>query len=217
MTEDLDMGKAIVPKSDQMNSDDLLAGPLTITITKMEVRGDGEQKVSVYYDGDKGKPFKPCKSMCRIMVLAWGKDANLYIGKSMTLYNDPSVKWGGMEVGGIRISHMSDIGVKRTVVLTATKGSKKPFTVLPLVKTQPTAPSIDDCLADIASSPNLDGLAYKFKAALTIFTSAENRAEIIAAKDKRKAELSAPPPVTDHLEELIGATDSTTGEDNAEF
>jgi len=127
-----DMRAVIVPKSDQINADDLLAGPMTITVTKVDIRPGTEQPVSIHFDGDAGKPFKPCKSMARVMVHCWGADANQYAGRSMTLYCDPKVKWGGLEVGGIRISHMSHIPAPQIMALTVTKGSKKPFTVQPL-------------------------------------------------------------------------------------
>ena len=73
--------------------------------------------------------------MCRALVAAWGADSAQYVGRSLTLYCDPSVKWGGMAVGGIRISHMSHIPEAITMALTVTKGSKKPFTVKPLIVT----------------------------------------------------------------------------------
>lgn len=135
-----DMAAAIIPKSDQLNSDDLIAGPLTITITSVAIRGGQEQPVSMHYEGDNGKPYKPCKSMARVFVFAWGPDAKQYVGRSVTLYRDPSVKWGAMEVGGIRISHMSDIPEALTMALTATKGSRKPFTVRPLKAAAPPSP-----------------------------------------------------------------------------
>lgn len=62
-----------------------------------------------------------------------GADANKYIGRSMTLYCDPSVTFGGSKVGGIRISHMTDITSEFTMALTAAKAVRKPFTVKPLV------------------------------------------------------------------------------------
>ena len=133
-----DMSKTIIPKSDQLNADDLLTGPRTITITGVTVKGGQEQPVSISYEGDNGKPYKACKSMCRVMVSAWGADSSKYVGRSMTLYCDPKVKWGGMEVGGIRISHMSDIGESMTMALTVTRANKKPFTVKPLSVNQPT-------------------------------------------------------------------------------
>lgn len=127
-----DMRAVIVPKSDQINADDLLAGPMTIVITKVEIRPGTEQPVSIYFDGDNNKPYKCCKSMARVLVTCWGPDANQYVGRRLTLYRDPKVLWGGLAVGGIRISHMSHIDAVQTMALTATKGSKKPFTVKPL-------------------------------------------------------------------------------------
>src|SRR5262245_29461840 len=104
-----DMRSVIIPKSDQLNADDLISGPRTVTIASVSVRPGTEQPVAISFDGDGGKPYKPCKSMCRVMVAMWGPDAKEYAGHSMTLYRDPKVKWAGLEVGGIRISHMSHI------------------------------------------------------------------------------------------------------------
>jgi len=135
-----DMRQTIVPKSDQLNADDLIAGEMTIKITGVTIKGGQEQPVSINFEGDNGKPYKACKSMCRVMVSAWGADSKKYVGRSMTLYRDQSVKWAGMEVGGIRISHMSDIAGNQTMALTVTRGSKKPYTVKPLAQGNPTAP-----------------------------------------------------------------------------
>lgn len=136
-----DMRQAIIPKSDQLNADDLIAGEMTIKITGVTVKGGQEQPVSIHFEGDNGKPYKACKSMCRVMVAAWGPDSSKYVGRSMTLYRDPKVKWAGMEVGGIRISHMSDIPDDQVMALTVTRGSKKPYTVKPLVAT--SAPVVE--------------------------------------------------------------------------
>jgi hypothetical protein len=127
-----DMNPTIIPKSDQMNADDLIGGPRTIQIRDVKLFLDSEQPCAVYYHGDNGKPYLPCKSMRRVMVHIWGPDAAAYIGRSMTLYRDPDVTWGGMAVGGIRISHMSDLDDVTMVVLTATKKTRKPFKVMPL-------------------------------------------------------------------------------------
>lgn len=127
-----DMTAIIQPKSDQINADDLLSGPRTIRITKVDVNPGVEQPCTVHYEGENGRPFKPCKSMARVMVLVWGADSKQYVGKSMTLYHDPEVKWGGMKVGGIRISHMSDMKSNAPLMLTVTRGKKAPYSVKPL-------------------------------------------------------------------------------------
>lgn len=129
----VDMTATIAPKSDQMNADDLIGGPRTITITKVTGNeGNAEQPVNVFYEGDDGKPFRPCKSMRRVMVAVWGAAASQYVGKAMTLYRDPKVKWGGMEVGGIRISHMSGLDKPKQLALTETRAKRTPYTVQPL-------------------------------------------------------------------------------------
>lgn len=146
-----DMGATIIPKSDQLNADDLIAGPKTITITGVTIRSGQEQPISISFEGDNGKPYKACKSMCRVMVTAWGPDSKKYVGRSMTLYREPTVKWGGMEVGGIRISHMSDIDTALTMALTVTRANKRPFTVRP-ISSKPNA-AAPDAQAPLEAAP----------------------------------------------------------------
>ena len=133
MSETLDMRDTIIPKSDQLNADDLIGGPMTVAITKVARANTAEQPIAVSFEGDGGKPYMPCKSMRRVMVTVWGPDAEAYKGRSMTLYRDPEVTWGGMAVGGIRISHMSHMDSPVVLALTATKKARKPYRVLPLV------------------------------------------------------------------------------------
>ena len=137
----MDMSAFVVPKSDQMNSDDLISGPMTVTITKVGGTGNADQPVAVHFEGDNGKPFKPCKSMRRVMIAAWGADASQYAGRSMTLYRDPKVAFGGMEVGGIRISHMTHIERDLAMALTVTKAKRAPF-VVKVLKQAPAAPAV---------------------------------------------------------------------------
>lgn len=134
----LDMAQFVAPRSDQLNADDLIAGPRTIRITRVSGSGNAEQPVNVHFEGDDGKPYRPCKSMRRVMIAAWGADAAQYAGRALTLYRDPKVQFGGMEVGGIRISHMTHIDRDLVMALTATKKSRKPYTVKPLA--EPKAP-----------------------------------------------------------------------------
>ncbi len=134
----MNMLETIIPKSSQLNADDLLGGPRTITVTKVELTSE-EQPVAVSFDGDGGKPFLPGKSMRRVMVNAWGPDASAYVGRSMTLYRDEKVQFGGLAVGGIRISHMSHITRPITMALTASRSNRKPFTVQPLAVAAPAA------------------------------------------------------------------------------
>lgn len=169
-----DMRHAIIPKSDQLNADDLLTGPITIKITGVTVRGGQEQPVAISFDGDNGKPYKPCKSMCRVMVSAWGPDSSKYVGRSMTLFCDPKVKWGGMEVGGIRISHMSDIDSPRTMALTVTRANKKPFTVEPIKES--AAPRADATSSTPPSSDSSAEAADRLDALKATFATSDAQA-----------------------------------------
>lgn len=143
MNDHVDMSQFIAARSDQLNADDLMDNPRTITITRVTASPDSaEQPVSIHYEGGEGRPFKPCKTMRRIMVAVWGKDASQYVGRSMTLYRDPEVQFGGMKVGGIRVSHMSHLPEKKTIALLVTRGRKAPYTVHPL-KDAPAAATED--------------------------------------------------------------------------
>lgn len=126
-----DLSFTIKPKSDQLNADDLLAGHITVTVQAVNVADSPDQPVSVVV-GNGYQPYKPCKSMRRLMIAVWGKHDSDWIGQSMTLYNDLSVTWAGQAVGGIRISHMTGLTRPFSVALTATRGKRKPFTVEPL-------------------------------------------------------------------------------------
>lgn len=127
-----DMTPVIVPKSDQINADDLIAGPRTYTIEGVAISPGTEQPVSIKLEGET-RVWRPCKSMSRVLVAAWGADAKVYAGRSVTLYRDPKVKWGGLEVGGIRISHLSHIERDIQLQLTATKGKRAPVLIKPLL------------------------------------------------------------------------------------
>lgn len=157
-----DLSQTIAPKSDQLNADDLIGRTMTVRVTRVSRSESPEQPIAINFDGDNGKPYKPCKSMRRVLVQVWGKDGAQYVGKSMTLYRDDAVKFGGMDVGGIRISHMSGIDKAVTMALTASKANRKPFTVKPLSVQDATPPQISPEVkkaGDAAAAKGVD--AYK--------------------------------------------------------
>ena len=118
------LSSTIVPKSDQLNAEQLLKGPMTITVSEVRPGTGDDQPVNLHYTGDEGRPYKPCKTMRKVLVYFWGENGTQWVGKSMTLYNDPEVRFGGMEVGGIRISHLTDIQGDARIALTSAKGKK---------------------------------------------------------------------------------------------
>lgn len=118
----------IKPKSDQLNADDLIAGPLVVTITNVRRGATREQPVIIDIDGGH-MPYKPCLSMRRVLIAAWGDDARAWAGRSMQLYCDPSVKFGGVALGGIRISYLSHIARDMSLMLTTTRAKRSSYTV----------------------------------------------------------------------------------------
>lgn len=137
----MNITNTIQPKSDQLNADDLIAGPRTIRITGISA-GTVEQPIVVSYDGDNGRPWKPSKGMRRVLVALYGPDSDAMLGKRVTLFNDPTVTFGADTTGGIRISHASGIQESVTLALTVKRGKRKPYTVQPLPKYQPALESL---------------------------------------------------------------------------
>lgn len=183
--EVIDISGTIVPKSDQLNADQLLAGPLTITVTRVTASGGDEQPVSIYYDGDQGRPYKPCKTMRKLLAYAWGANAAEWIGRSMALFHEPGVRFGGEQVGGIRISHLSDIAADIKVSLTTTRG-KKAMTAIKRMD----RPAGVDHLGLINAAADLDELKTAYAAAYRSTDDQVMREEYTAAKDARKAALT---------------------------
>lgn len=194
----MNMIQSIIPKSDQLNSDDLIGRTMTVTITGVSFKSGDEQPVSISFDGDNGKPYKVCKSMRRVLVHVWGADAKEYVGRSMTLYRDPDVVFGGQKVGGIRISHMSHMDAPMTMALTATRLSRKPFTVRPLVIAPQASVVTDDDkytahVAAISTAASEEALKVAFNAAWVVAKGANDEAAKVRLKtayDARKAQIS---------------------------
>ena len=165
----MDITATLEAKSAQLNTDDLIAGPRTITITKVSA-GSTEQPVAVSFEGDGGKPWYPCKSMRRVLVAAWGADASQYVGRGVTLFRDPTVMYGGIQVGGIRVSHLSGIDGPLSIALTVTRQKRAPYRVEPL-KAAPApaaAPPAEDLLAAADAACRRSGLTDSGLAAFVL-------------------------------------------------
>jgi hypothetical protein len=181
----VDISNTIAPKSDQLNADDLLSGPRTVRIVRVKA-GTAEQPVELHLDGLDGRPYKPGKSMRRVLIALWGSDADTYVGRSLTLYNDQRVKFGSDVTGGIRISHASNIDRTVTIALTVTRGRRAPFTVEPL--------KADPLIELLQSASTLDALKGAWEQVARQGKS--NMPELIQVKDARKAELTTEPGAT---------------------
>lgn len=157
-----DLRGTIIPRSDQLNTDQLLGGPLIIKVTEVRVGTSSEQPVSIFHDMDPARPYRPCLTMRKVLVLAWGADGREWIGRSIELYADPSVKFGGDTVGGIRISRLSDIPKGIKVSLTATKG-RKALHEIGLLKVSNALHEVLEAIAAAEGKSGLDKAKAKAK------------------------------------------------------
>lgn len=131
----MDLSTTIAPKSDQLDAVDLVAGPRTFTV-KAVTEGNAEQPVNIHFV-EFDRPWRPSKSMRRVLVAAWGADGSQYVGRKVTLFCDPDVTFGGIKVGGTRISHMSHLTKPLSVALLVKRGKTEIYEVQPLTEPAP--------------------------------------------------------------------------------
>ena len=134
----MDISDTIAPNSDQLDAVDLLSGPRTFTIERVS-KGSAEQPVNIHL-AEFPRVWRPGKSMRRVLVAIWGPDASAYVGRRLTLFCDETVVFGGVAVGGVRISAMSEIDKRRKVPLIVSRGKSAIWTVDPLPDAAPATP-----------------------------------------------------------------------------
>ena len=155
----------VLAKSDQLNFDDFSGNKKVILITDVKVK-IGDQPVSVFYDGHNGKPWKPSLGMRRLLIEAYGNESDNWIGKSVELYGDATVKWAGAEIGGIRISALSDIDPKGLTAFIAISRGKRRKATIPLLVAQLSELDqgwVDACKADLSVLDTITDKDYKAK------------------------------------------------------
>ena len=180
----MNLTESIAPKSDQLNADDLMSGPITVTIREV-AKGTPEQPIDVHLVEYPGRAYRPSKSMRRVLVSAWGVEGATYPGHQLTLMRNPEITFGREKVGGIEIAAMSHIDKPLTVALTATRGKRKSFTVAVLVAEKPK-PSRDWLTELTLAGDDLEAVASLGKAATDAHAPAADIAAIRARYDGLK-------------------------------
>lgn len=182
----MDISKAILARSDQLNAVDL---PEPVVVTIVDVReGDKDQPVHIVTDAyGPERPFKPSRTVLRDLGKAWGIDTKPWVGRRMGLYNEPSVKWAGKPVGGIRLNALSHIDGPIQTVHTITRGQYKEVTIKPLAA-GPDPQVVAAAVADLAGAESLPALKAAWD--LASKRGVQSHPDVVAAKDARKGELS---------------------------
>lgn len=178
----MDILKSIEPKSDQQNFEDYRFGPKTVTVAGVK-KGNVEQPVHIELVEFPGRPYKPSKSMRRVLVAAWGADSSAYVGRRITLYGDPSIRFGGQAVGGIRIAALSHIDKPLEIALSVSRARREPFTVQPIRDEGVLKPH----LQALTAATSIEELQAAWKAASKAGVASAQ--QIVELKDARKAEL----------------------------
>ena len=202
----IDMSGVIVAKSDQINAPDLTNKPRTIKIAGVRLTGQ-EQATEIKIVGE-DKVWRPCKSMVRVMARAWGIDGEKWKGESATLYCDPAVKFGKVQPGGIRISHLSGIRGTLTVCLQARKGVLVNYEIEPLPTQRtntPAAATPQAAAADPSTdagqstgAASTDRIAAYCATVMDAISAAETTADLDAIEGKAATKLA------NHADQLAG-------------
>jgi hypothetical protein len=182
----MDLSETIAPNSDQLDAVDLLGGARTFTIERVSIT-NAEQPVNIKL-AEFPRVWRPGKSMRRVLVACWGPDAATYVGRRVTLFCDTTVRFGGQEVGGTRISHLSHIDKPQKVALLVTRGKSAMYVVEPLVEkaTSPTSEWVD-WDAEIAAAGDVAALQALYKRAGQLEPNNRVLAERIAKAGKDAA------------------------------
>ena len=129
-----DVTETTAPKSDQLDAVDLLSGARIFRIERVS-EGPADQPINVHLSGFP-RPWRPGVSMRRVLVAAWGKNAQLWVGRHVELFCNPDVMFGKDKVGGTRVSRMSHLEKTLGVPLIVTKGRSATYTVEPLPESE---------------------------------------------------------------------------------
>ncbi|RUQ06711.1 hypothetical protein D8M34_06740 [Microbacterium sp. HSID17254] len=158
----MDVSDAIVAKSDQLNAIDLVGRDVTVTIVDVKP-GSADQPVHIITDTyGPARPWKPSKTALRDIVQAWGTDSTVWVGRRITLFNDPEVLWAGQPVGGIRIRAMSHIDKAFEAKHVITRGKTKKVMIQPLTDAPVDRSKVDAAHAAInqaTTTQKLDEIA----------------------------------------------------------
>lgn len=152
------------PRSDQINADDLVAGPQTFTIAGVGP-GKATQKYDIELVETPGRCWRPPLTMLRLLLKAWGEESSEWVGRRVTLFTDPNVTFGKDKVGGIRVSHLSHITGTVSVSSQVTRGRRRPVTAEPLIEQAPVVqPSgVPEDIVQAAAKAKADGQLEAYK------------------------------------------------------
>lgn len=219
-SEVTDLSEFVQSDSDQLNADDLIAGPRIFTVQRIR-RGPPDKRSRkntprlVIYLHEHPQPYKPCKGMTRLMLAVWGQNPAKWPDDiAMELYRDPTVQFGTIKdddghsypniVGGVRISGLSHLKTdsvdepvttgrgQRTIYhIRQIPAAYRPPTLAGILKAADlTTADLDAWRASIGKDPIAD-LTAKQRAALAVWL-ARDSARLDTIRDFEPAQEAEP-------------------------
>ncbi|ROS28883.1 hypothetical protein EDF22_0614 [Rathayibacter sp. PhB127] len=182
----MDITQALAPTSDQIDAIELVE-PRTFTIAPGSRLGKRDGKtVAEIRLVEVDRVWRPSKGMLDVLAACWGTKGDQWVGRRVTVYNKPDVMFGPNKVGGIRISHLSNIEGPRDLLIrgAGAAGRKQTWHVDPLADAAPAR----DWLADLtAAGDDLAAIAALGKAATEANAGAAALGPISEAYNRVKA------------------------------
>jgi hypothetical protein len=126
----MDISETLAPNGEQLDAIELVAGPRIFTVESVS-KGNAEQPVNVHLVGFP-RPWRPGKSMRRVLAACWGTEASEWVGRRVELFLDPEVTFGKDKPGGTRVSRISHIDKDQKIPLIVSRGKSAIYVVSPL-------------------------------------------------------------------------------------
>ena len=181
----------IIRKTDQWNNEDFAAGSRVFTISHV-TEGKEQAPYDIHFSDGDGKCWRPSNGMLELLWRLWGDDSKVWAGHRVELFQDSTVKIGRDVVGGIRVRSMSHITKTMSPLITVSRGTKKPYTVKPLLEAPTQAPV--DTTDDVARAVNAAQSAADVSKLDAILNHArslgiDQHADVVNAIETRKKEV----------------------------
>jgi hypothetical protein len=134
--EEMNIREFVKIKSDRLNYEDFIMGPQDFTIARLGRKTDqGNVRLLMFFAGCEETPYWVPKGMVKCLSNpdGWGEDPfSEWIGRRVRLFGEPTVVYAGKELGGIRISAISDINRAYSTKITERRGVRIDYVISPL-------------------------------------------------------------------------------------
>lgn len=135
--EEMNIREFVKIKSDRLNYEDFIMGPQDFKIVRLGKKTDqGNVRLLMFFEGREETPYWLPKGMVKCLSNpdGWGEAPfSEWVGRRVRLFGEPTVVYAGKELGGIRISNISDIAGAYSTKITERRGVRIDYVISPLL------------------------------------------------------------------------------------